>query len=344
MSAHWRSLQDETGIAMVYVVIVMMVMTLIAFTTLQTIQNEETTSATQSTRQTAYQAAEAGINDYLAKLAGDPQYYSHYVTAAESTRRNLPTSATVAAATTCTATSKPIAPAWPYATVLAAAAGGHPEGDPEWDYPNGKDHWCQTTNGFEYNLQITPPTSASAVLTIVSTGRKTGATSSINYRVIQTVLSPNSITRYYRIVDGNVGFGSTTTTAGMVWANGNINHDGIAQANLYATGSITGSVSMQGTPTAEAPGPVARRSTSPPSSPRSATSRAPPRSTPPPPTSTTRPGTPGSSSSRAPAPSRRRRATRTAATTSPRSCPRPTARRCRPTTCRRTGRSTRPRT
>ena len=230
---------------MVYVVIVMMVMTLIAFTTLQTIQNEETSSASQSTRQTAYQAAEAGINDYLAKLTSDPQYYGHYVVAAESTRRNLPTSTMVAAGTPCTASSKPTSPAWPYATVLAAAAGGHPKGDPEWDYPSGKDYWCQVGNGFEYNLQITPPTSASPVLTIVSTGRKTGDAISINYRVIQTVLSPNSITRYYRIVDGDVGFGSTTTTQGRVWANGNISHDGIAQADLFATGSITGSVAMQ---------------------------------------------------------------------------------------------------
>jgi Tfp pilus assembly protein PilX len=236
---------DESGIALVYVVIMMMVMILIAFTTLQTIQNEETASAASTNRQTAYQAAEAGLDDYLQKLNDDPQYYSQYVHAAESTRQDIPTSATVAASTTCTASSKPTAPAWPYATTLAAASGSYAKGAPEWTYPSGKDHWCQTTNGYEYNLQVVPPTAASPKLTITATGRKTGATSTSDYRVIQEVLSPNSITRYYRLVDGNVGFGSTTTTSGMVWSNGTITHDGIAQANLYATGSITGAVTMQ---------------------------------------------------------------------------------------------------
>ncbi len=245
MRARLTSLRDERGIALVYVVIVMMVMTLIAFTTLQTIQNEQASSATQNSRQSAYQAAEAGIDDYLQKLHDNPQYYSQYVNAAESTRRDLPSSTIVAAGTTCTASTKPVSPAWTYPTVLAAPAGGHPAGDPEWDYPSGKDHWCQTANGYEFNLQITPPTSSNAVLTIMATGRKTGATSTNDSRVVQDVLSPNSITRYYRIVDGDIGFGSTTTTQGMVWSNGNINHAGIAQANLYATGSITGGYTLQ---------------------------------------------------------------------------------------------------
>jgi len=151
----------------------------------------------------------------------------------------------VAAGTTCTSSSKPVSPAWAYPSVLAAPAGGHPAGDPEWDYPSGKDHWCQTANGYEFNLQITPPIASNPVLTIVATGRKTGATNTNDYRVVQNVLSPNSITRYYRIVDGDIGFGSTTTTQGMVWSNGNISHAGIAQADLWATGSITGGYTLQ---------------------------------------------------------------------------------------------------
>ena len=59
--------------------------------------------------------------------------------------------------------------------------------------------------------------------------------------MIQQVLSPNSITRYYRIVNGDIGFGSTTTTNGQVWSNGNITHDGIATPDLWAAGSINGS-------------------------------------------------------------------------------------------------------
>ena len=229
-----RSLRDERGVAMVYVILVMMVMSSIAFVTLESIQHEQSTSYTSTNRQTAYQAAEAGLDDYLAKLKDDPQYYSHYVTAAEATRRDIPTSTNIAAATGCTATSKPASPAWPYAATLPPASGG----GPEWSYPNGKDRWCQTANGYEYNLQITPPTAANPKLTILSTGRKTGTTNTKDYRVIQNVLSPNNIARYYRIINTSVTFADVTTTNGLVFANQNITHNGTATANLYAGGSI----------------------------------------------------------------------------------------------------------
>ena len=234
-----RLLHDERGIALVYVMLVMMVMSGIAFVTLESVQHEQSMSYAQTNKQTAYQAAEAGLDDYLAKLKDNPQYYSQNVHFAESTRRDLPTSTNVAAATGCTATSKPAAPAWAYGTVLAAAAGGSPAGDPEWSYPNGKDRWCQTANGYEYNLQVTPPTAANPTVTILATGRKTGETNTKNYRVIQDVLSPNSIVRYYRIINTSVTFANVTTTNGLVFANQNITHNGTATANLYAGGSIT---------------------------------------------------------------------------------------------------------
>jgi len=246
MTMYRRSLRDERGFAMVYVVLVMMVMSSIAFVTLESIQHEQTTSYSQTNKQTAYQAAEAGIDDYRAKMKDNPQYYSQFVHFAESTRRDLPTSTNVAATSGCTASSKPATPAWPYATVLAAPAGGSPAGAPEWSYPNGKDHWCQTVNGYEYNLQITPPTASSPIVTIVSTGRKTGATNTKDYRVIQEVLSPNSIVRYYRIINTSVTFANVTTTNGLVFANQNITHNGTATANLYAGNSITISPSSPG--------------------------------------------------------------------------------------------------
>ena len=77
MTLNPKTLRDERGIAMVYVVLVMMVMSSIAFVTLESIQHEQTTSYSQTNKQTAYQAAEAGIDDYLAKMKDDPQYYGH---------------------------------------------------------------------------------------------------------------------------------------------------------------------------------------------------------------------------------------------------------------------------
>jgi Tfp pilus assembly protein PilX len=228
-----RTLRDERGVAMVYVMLVMMVMTSIAFVTLESIQHEQTTSFTQTNRQKAYQAAEAGIDDYMAKIKDDPQYYLHWIHPAESNR--LPNGGS-SVVPTAYSSGNPIQQAWTGTNV--------------WTYPNGKifvrtASSSSVPSGYEYNIQVTAPSAADPTFKVVSTGRPAGDTNTKDYRVVQEVLTPNSITRFYRIVNGDVGFGSTTTTQGMVWSNGNINHDGIAQANLYATGSITGAVTMQ---------------------------------------------------------------------------------------------------
>jgi len=226
-------LRDERGVAMVYALLVMMVMMSIATVTLLTVQHEQKTSYTQTNRQTAYQAAEAGMDDYMAKLKDDPQYYLHWIHPAESNRL----------------------PAGGSSVVPTAYSGGNPiqqewTGTNSWTYPNGKIFVRKTSSsvvpsGYEYNIQVTPPTAANPVLTVQSTGRPAGDTNTKDYRVIEQVQSPNSITRYYRIVNGNVSFGTTTTTNGQVWSNGTITHDGIATADLWATGSINGGVSMQ---------------------------------------------------------------------------------------------------
>jgi hypothetical protein len=55
---------------------------------------------------------------------------------------------------------------------------------------------------------------------------------------------PSSVSDFYRIVDGNVSFGSSTTTNGAIYSSGNVDHDGTASANIYAEGSISGAVTM----------------------------------------------------------------------------------------------------
>jgi hypothetical protein len=64
--------------------------------------------------------------------------------------------------------------------------------------------------------------------------------------VIQQVLSPNSIVRYYRIINTSVTFANVTTTNGLVFANQNITHNGTATANLYAGNNINVSPSSPG--------------------------------------------------------------------------------------------------
>ena len=81
----------------------------------------------------AFQAAEAGLDDYTSKLLDDNQFYLHDVAVGESTRRSSGGTLVAPGASSPTA--------WAYGTT--------------WTYPNGKDNWRSLTNGYEYNIQVT---------------------------------------------------------------------------------------------------------------------------------------------------------------------------------------------
>ena len=115
--------------------------------------------------------------------------------------------------------------------------------DLAWTYPNGSDTWRQLANGYEYSLQIAAPSAGSKVIQIVATGRKSGSASDL--RTVEALVRPSSLADFYRVVNGNVAWGSGATTNGKIYANGNIDHDGIATANIYAEGSVTGSYTLQ---------------------------------------------------------------------------------------------------
>ena len=143
-----------------------------------------------------------GLDDYIAKLADDRSYYLHWVHPAESTRRDS-TSALVSASgsspapsTWCRDTghikSRPAPTAWPYGT--------------SWTYPNGKNHWCDLGNGYEFNLQITPPTATQPGVTILSTGRKINNTA--DTRVVEAVVKQSSITDFQEIANDDISWGA----------------------------------------------------------------------------------------------------------------------------------------
>ena len=220
---------EQDGLAMIMVVGLMIVLGVISITLIDVVVGETKRSSHAVTKQTAFQAAEAGIDDYTSKLVENHTYYQQYVAAGESTRTALTNTRT------CTTygakvSSTPTTPtAWTYGTC--------------WAYTSGKDNWRQLGNGYEYDLQITPQ-SGSSTISILATGRPQGDTNTADWRAIQTLIRPANLTDYYRIVNGDIGFSPITTTDGQVYANGNVTHDGIANANIYATGSITGSYSL----------------------------------------------------------------------------------------------------
>jgi Tfp pilus assembly protein PilX len=218
MSTH-RDMRRDDGQAMMLVVALVALLTVIAVALIGVVTDETKSSSHAVVKQTSFQAAEAGIDDYTSKLVEDHLYYVHQVFPGESTRKA--SNGTLVAAGN----------AWPY--------------DLTWTYPTRHDAWRSLSNGYQYNLEITPPSAATPAVTIIATGRPASDANTSDWRQIETMIRPTSLADFYRVVNGNVAFGSTTTTHGQIYANGNVTHDGIATANIYAEGTISGSVSMQ---------------------------------------------------------------------------------------------------
>jgi hypothetical protein len=214
-----RLLTDEQGIAMMLVVVATAVLGTLAVTLLQFVNDEQTRSAASVKSQEAFQAAEAGLDDYLAKLVDDRAYYLHQVHPAESTRRPA------------SGSDVPAGSAWPASYSNS------------WTYPTPKNAWLALPNGYQYNLQITPPAIGQTATTILATGRKVGQTT--GGRTVQVLVRPSSLADFYRFSDDDVAWGPGANTYGKIYSNGQVDHDGTAYEDIYAWGGITGSVSMQ---------------------------------------------------------------------------------------------------
>jgi hypothetical protein len=169
-----RFLANEDGIAMATAIGMIVVLTVLAVVLIDQVTTESTRAAKAVTSDAVYQAAEAGINDYIAKLTDDSQYYDHCVAKGESTRQRVDNGVQVSHSID-TSSCDPGGPsAW--------TAGV------KWIYPVHKNWWYPGTGtsysnstklrGYAYNLEITPPYPASGnnpgttYIDVVSTGCK----------------------------------------------------------------------------------------------------------------------------------------------------------------------------
>jgi hypothetical protein len=211
------NLRGEEGFALAIVVLLTSALAILSVTLMALATDETKSSSQNNRREGAFQAAEAGVEDYIAKMVDDRLYYLHQVHPGESTRREP--GGTLAAG----------GAAWQYGLT--------------WTYPSGFDTWRTLPNGYEYSLQVTPPNAGDPTLHILATGRRTGASNET--KVVESRIRPSSLADFYRVVDGDVAWGSGATTNGKIYANGDIDHDGTATANMYAEGSITGSYTLQ---------------------------------------------------------------------------------------------------
>ena len=233
---------DEAGFAMAAVVVMIAVLSLLAVTTIDLVTSEQGRSDVSRTRGTSFAAAEAGLNDYLAKLTDDKVYYLHRVHPGESTRR--PTSGADVDPQTSQCVEASAAGTRAETGVIWPTAAGT-----TWTYPSGKDNWCRLSTGYEYNLQIVPPSAANTNIQIVATGRKIGDTNAANWRAIEQWTHFSLVSEFQMITASDYTVGSTATTNGKVYAGidssgvkHNVDHDGFATANIYAEGTVSGNV------------------------------------------------------------------------------------------------------
>ena len=244
-------LREESGIAMVLVVFAFALLATLSVVLVDTVTSESSRSAKAVIRQSSFAAAESGVDDYIAKLADDSAYYLHWVHPAESTRRDVATSALVSASGSSPAPStwcrdpkaKPAPTAWALGSQWDYTIPAAPT--PPWDYPNGRDHWCNLGNGFEYSLQITPPNKTQKGVTITSTGRRIGIPT--DTRTVEAVVRQSTIADFQEISNNDITWGQGATAYGPIYANHNISwpSGGTAYGNEYAVNSVTGAISWQ---------------------------------------------------------------------------------------------------
>ena len=228
MRLRLQALKAEGGTALVLVVFLTAALTLTAVSLTEIVRGDASRGEKGVVRDAAFQAAEAGLDDYTSKLLDDNQYFLHDVALGESTRRSSGGTLVSPGATPTT---------WLYGTT--------------WTYPNGKNNWRQLTNGYEYNLQINAPTSTNQFVDIFATGRKQGTTSPA--RVIEERLRPSSVADFLMMTNSDYSVGSAATTYGKIYAGidssgvaHNVDHQGTSYGNIYAEGNITGNPNMQG--------------------------------------------------------------------------------------------------
>jgi hypothetical protein len=247
-----RFFAREGGFAMLTVVCMVSLLTVLAVVLVDQVTAESNRATDAVKKDAVYQAAEAGINDYVAKLLDDPQYYNHYVANGEATR------------TSCTTYSLGVCNAWGSLVVSHGSAwtpGTH------WGYKNpsatnNEDNWYQGTGnvygnstilkGYAYDLMITPPspTLATNYVTILSTGCKlvsggTTCDTTVPEQSIETRVRRSTPADYQFMWPGSVSYGDDATTYGTVYAGGTISHSGTAYGNLESEVSVTGSPTLK---------------------------------------------------------------------------------------------------
>lgn len=240
MSGRLRLLAGEDGFAMQWVVLLTSVLVILSLTTIEIVRAESSGSAQSRLRGAVYQAAEAGLDDYLAKLPDDKTYYLRNVHPAEATRHPVSGADVDPLSGGCTVDSAGRKTDTATSALLPTTAW---TGSITWTYPNGKDNWCTVAVGsrnYQYNLQVTPPSASNLNIRIVATGRPEGSTNVADWRSIEEWVRYSQISDFQMITSQDYNVGSTATTNGKIYAGRDVNHSGTATADVFAERIVNG--------------------------------------------------------------------------------------------------------
>jgi hypothetical protein len=230
---------------MQWVVLLTSVLVLLSLTLIEIVRAESSNSSQSRVRGAVFHAAEAGLDDYLAKLVDDKTYYYRNVHPAESTRHPV-SGADVDPLTTACQVDGSGHKRDPATSALLTPAAW--TGSTTWTSPNGKDNWCSIVIGnskYEYNLQITPPSTSNLNIRIVATGRPVGSTNVADWRAIEEWVRYSQVSDFQMITAqdyniGNGGSGPTIDSFGKIYAGRDVNHTGRAYADIFAERDVNG--------------------------------------------------------------------------------------------------------
>jgi hypothetical protein len=235
-----RIRSEESGVALILALFLMTMLVAIAVTLPSITSSAQTRSAAAVQTNNALQAAESGLNVYVADLTEDTGFYLDYVAAGEARRTNGGSQYPATAGANSNA-NVGLSPSW---TRTAT-----------WTYPSDitTDPGWRTvgSTSYQYLLEVFPDSTNPNNIRVIAFGRPTPSTAypasaKQNYRAVEAYLTSLSISDFQMLSAADISYGSTATTTGWVYAteddNGNaadIDHSGTATADLFTEDTLS---------------------------------------------------------------------------------------------------------
>jgi hypothetical protein len=231
---------EESGIALISVMFLMALFAVVAVTLTSLTSFEVTRSATAARGNNALQAAESGLNVYIADLTEDTGFFLDYLAAGEA-RRTYDGAQYPATAGENADENVALDPSW--------------SRDSTWTYPSDitTDPGWRTLTGtsYQYLIEVFPDSTQPNDVRVLAIGRPTPndtspASDTSDYRAVEAYLNALSISDFQMLSAADISYGSGATTTGWLYATDNdsgtaatISHSGTATADLFTENTLS---------------------------------------------------------------------------------------------------------